>query len=433
MRLETDDIFEEIADDLIIYLKAGSINVNSFLNKVNLNINNLEQLLRIHFVLSPEVIVFITKLAENLRRIKTSTRNIVEILNGRIKGRINWQDTFKERYQKNYLDKTIYSCVQRDKNFNIKENLVLKRLLEIIISTVKEDIIPVKNYKWLGEWHEEKQLYEKLMRIYKRNVYLNRIDTRGIIITDRMINDTMKSRNTLYRRAAKLLALYRKLINPFYWQNETVRQEIKKLLQKTFIRPESEDVLFELYWVFKLIEGYDDVEFNLVDGKDNMVAAWEDRNYSYQLFHDSEGSRKIQFRIKLTEVKDSNNQYLERVYKSREQFINLSREIFAADKSSAFWQGRPDIILEIRYKENKELKEIYIGEVKNTCNKTYAMEGLKELLDYMVLVKESQAYISNDEVSDGKVKGILCLNDVEVNVEKVGNVRVLCGRNKVFK
>lgn len=62
MKLQAEDILKEIADDLIIYLKAGKINCNSFLQNLNIQINNLEQLLRIHFLIHKDVKEFVREL-----------------------------------------------------------------------------------------------------------------------------------------------------------------------------------------------------------------------------------------------------------------------------------------------------------------------------------------------------------------------------------
>ena len=78
MKTPTDKLLEEISVDLNQFLKHG--NLKSFSKKIdpNLNIDNIEKLLRIHFVLTTTnkesneigVIDFIEKLPEQLRRIK---------------------------------------------------------------------------------------------------------------------------------------------------------------------------------------------------------------------------------------------------------------------------------------------------------------------------------------------------------------------------
>lgn len=248
-------------------------------------------------------------LSGSYRGINTSTQNFLQVMQGRLKGRIDWQGTYQVRYIRNYQDKTIFSCIQRNKNFNNKENLVLKNLLEVINKILTEDIDLNKKYQWIKDWSNKGRLYQEFNDIYHKNIYINRVDTSGVKITGRMINDTKKSRNKLYRKAAELLNFYRELTKPAYWQDEEIIKEIKNLLKETFIRPESENVLFELYWVFKLLRKHEGAKYRIIDGSNNLVASWEDDKDKliYNLYHDSEGSSQLKFKIDLSELKNSEN------------------------------------------------------------------------------------------------------------------------------
>lgn len=72
-KTKPEQLLEEIADKLITYLKNGQISPHFFKNKLNLNINSMRELLRLHFVLKDEVVQFIQCLPERIRYIKTST------------------------------------------------------------------------------------------------------------------------------------------------------------------------------------------------------------------------------------------------------------------------------------------------------------------------------------------------------------------------
>lgn len=48
-KISAEKIIEEIADKLIIYLKEGTVNTRPFLEKIDLQVNNMEELLRILF------------------------------------------------------------------------------------------------------------------------------------------------------------------------------------------------------------------------------------------------------------------------------------------------------------------------------------------------------------------------------------------------
>ena len=81
-------------------------------------------------------------------------------------------------------------------------------------------------------------------------------------------------------------------------------------------------------------------------------------------------------------------------------------------KSDSLWGGRPDIVLE-KYDENDNLVSILMGEVKYTQDKGYAIQGLKELLEYMALIKSSGIYVEKYKdlfTKPKKLKGGLFLD-----------------------
>ena len=55
MKRTPEELIEEISDFLIVYMKAGKLGINSFINKAHLQLSQLEQLLQIHFLLKEEV------------------------------------------------------------------------------------------------------------------------------------------------------------------------------------------------------------------------------------------------------------------------------------------------------------------------------------------------------------------------------------------
>ena len=67
-----------------------------------------------------------------------------------------------------------------------------------------------------------------------------------------MIRDTKDSRSEIYRNAAEILEKYQEIIVREGWQEDS--SEVANLLKDTFIKPEKESVLFELYGVLKLLE-----------------------------------------------------------------------------------------------------------------------------------------------------------------------------------
>lgn len=78
-------------------------------------------------------------------------------------------------------------------------------------------------------------------------------------------------------------------------------------------------------------------------------------------------------------------------------------------------------LLEVFDKETDTLVKLIIGEVKNTSNIGYAITGLEELLDYMLLVKNNKGdYLYGSNIP---VEAILCIGKVPfdeiINSDKV--------------
>lgn len=409
MKATTNALLEEIANDFTQYLKAGKFrDLTSFSKKIdpNLNINEIDKLLRIHFVLTEKdktnevgVIDFIKQLSQRIRRIKTTVKHSTKLFKGEVRGRIDWKDTFCQRYNQNPKDKTLFVCDQRERNYDIPENLVLKRLLQIIHEIIYNDLkLALENeYEWLKAWVDEKKLVEILKSLFLRNVYLRRINLEDVNITDRMIDRALKSRLLLYKDAAVLLSRYRKLIN-----YEFDSKEAKELLNNTFIRPEKAEVLFELYWIIKIIKNFKNARFRLIEPGNNIVAEWEDNGYIYRIYHNSTGSFRFIETLKEInkKIKEKNN------YLGRELKVLKKLEEMVGKESDSLWGGRPDIVLE-RYNQNNDLESIFIGEVKYTDDKNYAIQGLKELLEYIALIKsDKEKYIENYRNLFGKLKKV---------------------------
>lgn len=411
-KISREQMLEEISDSLIIYLKNGNISTKSFLQKIDPNINNFKQLIRIHFLLHEDVKKFISSLPQEIRNIKTSTRKENRLYKGEVRGRINWQGTIASRYQSGYPDSTAYVCQETSKDFNITENLVLKKLLSIINSIVYEDLAgQPENYSWLESWLGDANLTEILRQVYYRNIYIRRIDISGVKITPRMIEAARVSRNSLYRNAANLLKHYYQYINQDNWKEDN--QALKELFSNTFIQPESESVLFELFWIIKLIEANrvdsDNYQLQVIDRSSNKVASWKKDGKIYNLYHDSAGSDRLKFSQVLKDLGYIRNEYLRRKVKSRKAAIKIS-DLFNVGINNNIWSGRPDLIVEIIDDKSKKLSKLIIGEIKYSANESTIKTGLKELMDYCYLVQEKA---ENDYYND-TIEGLLLFDSIDI-------------------
>ncbi len=393
-KVSKDDLIEEIASDFIAYLKNGVINTESIVKRLELQLNtnifDFYRLLRIHFVLCDDVINFVEKLPLSLRRIKTNVKTETEVSHGEVRGKINWGITIKHRFSEDPISKILFVCDKREKNYDIPENIILKKIIHLITTILSNDLKDAISKKpdWLKIWVNKKDLKNRINLLYAKNIYLKRIKPTDKKITMRIISRSLKSRNPLYRDATALLLKYKNLMNFNIDKKETIQ-----IFKNTFIEPEPE-TLFELYWIIKILNEFTDYkpEYQLIEYGNNIIAKWELEDYKYIIYHNSTGSSNISFFEGILDTyKDlkKKNNYIGRKLKAAKKFFLLTSR-----KSRSLWEGRPDILIE-KYDKNNNLILIFLGEVKYTQNYDYALDGLMQLLEYIALVKESESYLKD--------------------------------------
>ena len=428
MKTQPETLVEEIADEFNTYLSKG-VRVEEIAGSADphLNIDDLEKVLRVHFILTESseddkgneeigVIDFVRDLRDEVRRIKTTVTKDTEFFENEVRGRIDWQRTIKQRYRSASPGRG-YACARTRENYNIEENLVLKRLLAVIYETVFEDLKPAlenpNEYEWFEPWvapEEKEGISEVVNEVYLDNIYLQRVDTDDSKITNRMIESVKNSRSSLYRNAAELLGRYRRLT-----ARDIDADEAAQVLRNTFIRPNEDERLFELYWVFRILRENEDAQFKLIDEDyEGLVARWEDDGYEYKMFHDSVGSMMFSEDVSLDDAPDEDG-YFRRSVQVNEEFARLRSALFGEDTEDGLWGGRPDIIVE-RHDAEGEPDEVFVGEVKYTRDTGYAAQGLRELLEYMAFVKEGDEYVeSQDDLFEcKKVRGMLFIDSADV-------------------
>lgn len=414
------ELLKKIEDDIIIYLRSGNLSLNPYLKKLDLNIEGLEQLLNIHFLMDSNVQNYIDSLSYNMRKFNNSVTSKESLNRSVIKGRVSWGKTIQVRSNINPKDKSIFMCNENFKNYNTKENIVLKEFIEILYNIFNTyDVSQLEKYKSL----DVIKLRESIEKIYLKNIYLSRVNLKKHKLDNRMIENVSNNRNKLYSEAAKLLKFYRKIMS---LDEETIRD----MFQTTFIEVADDSTLFELYWVLKIIkDSCQNKKLYVLDDKSTKVASWEKNNYLYTIYHNSSGSQDISFNVNIDEIRGIENEVIKKQIKIIEETNNLAKKIFHGvdDRYSSLYNGRPDILIEIRELSTGDLKEIILGEVKHTLDKNYAIEGLKELLEYVNFIKSKTAsgfrYISNEQGIT--VKGILCLDNIQVNKIIDSTIRVV--------
>jgi len=191
MKTPKEELIKKINDDLITYLKSGFFSPNTFLKKLNLNIENFERLIKLHFILLNEVREYIKNLPFLIRTLKVSSSMNEQISREAIKGQINWQKTIKERLNTGYRDKTLFSVSERNKQYNTKENIVLKKFIETLYTIIFKELNMVDFERY--EWYKDGREINRIIRdIYERNIYMSKINVKNLKVTDRMLEDVKK-------------------------------------------------------------------------------------------------------------------------------------------------------------------------------------------------------------------------------------------------
>lgn len=405
MSTSAEVLIQDIVEDFSSFLKEGDkINFSSIYQKIypSLEITDIEKLLRIHFILTdsenpdnPGVIPFVKQLPDRIKRIKTTVIQKTEKYEGEVKGRIKWNETIRSRYNSN-SGISPFICDRIERDYDIPENLILKKIISIIHNIIENDLKDAieGEYGWLDTWIKDEKLKDVVSSLYLKNIYLKRITREQDFISDKMINRAMKSRNPLYRDAAFLLRRYYKLVN--YEFNE---QEAKSILASTFIKPDKIETLFELYWIVKIIRLFklhSDVEnFSLIplEKGQNIVACWKLDGNTYRISHNSQANFNFRETVEDNIPSLSNH---DSFFGRQIQSIKMLEQCILAENHLDMWRGRPDIILEIR-DDDQKLKQILIGEVKYTNRPQTAINGLRELLEYLALIKDGCEYLEQFE------------------------------------
>ncbi len=404
------DLVRDVADEFNTYIGRG-VRIGPLSEEVdpNLNIDNLDTVLRIHFLLqgdkhgdaSTSVREFVEVLPNRIRRLETAIERRTSTVRGGIRGQIDWQASVKQQSQQGLWDPTRYVCRESEKELDTPENVILKRLLGELLSILEEDLQTgldqPDRYPWLERWVADPNLYAVLDRVYRQNIYFSRISD-DVDITDRMVRSVKRARQPLYREAAELLAQYRRLMR----YNLETNEEAKDVLRHSFIIPDQQEYasLFELYWIFRLLRQYPEAEFKVIDERSDLTARWTIDEYEYVVYNDVMERDGVRFKIgrdraevdaDLSAIDETRSEtgYFEREAVVVDQSTEMGAEAFGTTPSGTLWSGRPDILMMKRQRDTDSLEAVLFGEVKYTQDEQYMVEGLEQLLEYTYYAQDA--------------------------------------------
>lgn len=306
------------------------------------------------YLLNKDVTDFLGSLPEKLPYLKRTIEPVFFTTHGEVKGIVDWKKTERQRCRSSSAVSSLtYVCrQQKTDSTQSEENLVFAAFLKELDAVIRNiNIYQIQSENW------ETSRYQKVQEILHKSPYFQATSSKNV--TDQMLQRVKKSRNPLYRKAAELYIRYRDLPH----QNS--------LAMPLFV-PSEPWRLFEVYWVFQLLSAYAEKNADFALVFDNQQyhyhSRWEYQNRSYFLYYNT---------------KPDHYTFFYRDDRGRCVINKVLETLFARKHPCA--RGRPDIILDVRNKENGKILGVLVCEVKHTPSRFYSITGLRELLEYMVI------------------------------------------------
>lgn len=426
--MNREELLDRLTEDVLAYVMHGAFPEHHLAqelapSELDERFHDYERLVRLHFVLRPDVVDFVESLPRRLRSVKTQTENVSRVTRGNVDGRINWSATVRERHSRNPNDRSLFVCENRTESYDVDENVVLKRLLALVHDTLGEcEEYLARDYEWVNErWRGDPDLVETMRDVFRRNVHVTRIRRpEEYEPTERMLQRASESRQEVYREAARLLARYRETL-------AGDREAIAELLEQTAITPDDDETLFELYVLFRYIGVVEELsngrfELRTIETGSQEVARLDHEDRSIVVYHDS-AARAHDLRF-VSDVDDKDPEALSRTERIQHESGRLTDEYFLGDGRTRT-TGRPDVIvLEI---DDGETAEYLITEVKYSSRRETIQRGVKETLEYLAFLRDGDDLVHEDDAVFGSGwNGVLVVQDVdEAETRSVEDQRLL--------
>lgn len=414
--MNRQELLDRLTEDILAYVMTGRVSDRAIAKglkpeDLDERFEDFRLLVDLHFILREDVIEFVRRLPRRLRQLETSTHTRTRPSRGAVRGRVNWQRTFQRRHTESPTDRSLFVCETRTEQYDTDENLVLKYLLATIYDTLdRAETYLERDYAWVTDsWGENRGLIREFQQIFERNVHLRRIrNPTQYEPTSRMVTTAETSRQSLYRRAALLVRIYRDIhgLNP---------DAIRELIESTAITPDDEARLLELFVLFRYIR----VIERLFDGSFEIQTIHSSRqevaringDTELVIYHDTAASdRGLSFYSTPDEKSDDE---LSRTEYVQEEAKRVAETYF--DREFNNHTGRPDVIvLEVR---GNDSFQYLVTEVKNSTNIDTIRSGIKETLEYLAFLRQDGEFVF--EPNDGESffgngwNGVLVVQDLE--------------------
>lgn len=328
------EIIKKVENYMYLYLFKGNVSKTKIaIRKLfNLNDNELESLITVHFLLSNQLNEFIQILPYLLKNLQHSTLREKEEYKGLIKGRVDWNQTLKE------TDPTLFICTPLQKSYDLEINQLLKFLLEKIIYLYENRLKIDEDTKG---WHEVIRNNYYKAQIAIKNVYFKNIKSINKV-PQKTLNKRYRNQN--YLKVINLYRLYEKL----FIMNDL--DTLKELLKNQLLKPADDDTIYELYVFFKLVSKLKDPELGLLMEGNDYSAISKDNIKIY--------------------------------YQNTPKIFNSKYKDIIANYNIQATKRRPDIIIEFSDYSYR------IVEVKRTSDEGYLRNSVYKVLAYLEDFKE---------------------------------------------
>lgn len=430
--MDRAELLDEVAEDLFAYVMAGSVSERRIASKLGYDelddrFADFDSLVDLHFLLRPAVVDFVERLPRRLRSIKTQTKNVRSVTRGEISGRIDWHGTVTTRHSKAPGDRSLFVCTDRQESYDVDENVVLKRLLSIIYTTLDDcEEYLRREYDWVTDrWRENLELVDRLRETFERNVHVVRIrDPESYEPTERMLSRAERARNEIYREAAGLLREHRR-------SRRGDEAALRELLAETTIAPDDEETLFELYVLFRYLRAIEarhdgsTTVATIESGSQEVARVEREDGADVVLYHDASArDRGLSFVPEAYEKPEAELGRSELVRRESRRVL----EQYFADARAELHTNRPDVIvLEVR---RDDRFEYLVTEVKYSRNPETIRQGVEETLEYLAFLRREEAFVFDDDRPFGSGwNGVLVVQDLEdrstAPIEEQRTIRIL--------
>jgi uncharacterized protein YdaT len=429
--MDRQTLVQNLTSDILTYVMHGSFPEQHVAERIkptglDQRFDDFEMLMRLHFILRPDVVDFVEKLPVRLRNIKTQTKDVSSVSRGVVDGRIDWGGTIQQRYSRNPRDNSLFVCEHRSENYDIEENIVLKQLLSVIYNTLGEcSHYFERDFDWVTDrWKESLDLVETMENVFERNVHVRRIRApEEYEPTDRMIDRSLDSRQEIYREAAVLLSRY----------HETLAGDpdaMQELLEQTAITPSDDETLFELYVLFRYVSAIENLSENdftmrTIETGSQEVARLTNDDEEVVLYHDNSArDRGVSFISNISDKSEETLSRTEHIHREAQNVVNT----YFVDTEFTTATGRPDVIvLEI---QRGSQTEYLITEVKHSTNPETIRSGVKETLEYLTFLRQDDDLVHDEpDIFGSGWNGVLVVQDLDgvetADIEDQCSMRIL--------